>query len=122
MIPQWSAGSREPRSSAGVCFGSQSGRRSPRYVLSASTSTVELADVMRANTYDPDADAAYIYVGEAPIVESEEIAPNIVVDYDEHERVVGIEILFASRTLAPGSWKDWPLPGADLDPHAHAAE
>ena len=75
---------------------------------------------MRPNTYDPDADAAYMVLGDAAIVESEEVAPNMVLDYDADDRVVGIEILNASKTLAPGDWKNWPLPG--VDPQAHAAE
>jgi len=77
---------------------------------------------VRANTYDPDADAAYIQLGESQIVDSEEIAPNFVLDYDADERVVGIEILNVSKTLAPGSWKTWPMPGAGSDDQAHAAE
>lgn len=75
---------------------------------------------MRANSYDPDADAAYIYLSEASIVESEQVAPNVVLDYDADDRVVGIEILNVSKTLAPGAWKEWPLPGGGA--HAQAAE
>lgn len=79
---------------------------------------------MRDKSYDPDADAAYVRLGEGRIVDSEEIAPNLIVDYDANDRIVGLEILHVSKTLAPGPWKDWPLPGADTasDPHAHAAE
>jgi uncharacterized protein YuzE len=75
---------------------------------------------MPASTYDPESDAAYIYLGDSEILESEEVSPGIVLDFDAEGRVVGIEVLSASRTLAPGDWKRWPVPG--VDPQAHAAE
>ena len=62
-------------------------------------------------TYDPEADAAYIYLGDGPIIESEEVAPGIVLDYDAEDRVVGIEVLGASKVLAPGDWSKARLPG-----------
>ncbi|WP_245410500.1 DUF2283 domain-containing protein [Notoacmeibacter marinus] len=61
-------------------------------------------------TYDPDADAAYVYLGKGRIVESKEVGP-FILDYDDQNRVIGIEILDASRKLAPGSWKHARLPG-----------
>ena len=42
--------------------------------------------------YFPDTDTLYIELTDAPSVESEEIMENIVVDYDSHGRIVGIEI------------------------------
>ncbi len=42
---------------------------------------------------DEQADAMYLRLDESPIVESEEIRPGIVLDFDEHDQVVGIEIL-----------------------------
>jgi uncharacterized protein YuzE len=77
---------------------------------------------MPPNSYDPDADAVYMSFGDARIVESEEVSPNVVLDFDANDRVVGIEVLHTSKTLAPGAWTTWPLPGAETDPHAHAAE
>jgi uncharacterized protein YuzE len=47
--------------------------------------------------YDSQADAAYIKLNEAEVVESEEIRPGIVVDYDAQDRVIGIEILHVSK-------------------------
>jgi uncharacterized protein YuzE len=75
---------------------------------------------MRANTYDPEADAAYIYLADATVAESEEVADGVVLDFDDGGRVVGIEVLNASRTLRDGVWRRWPLPGGDA--HVHAAE
>ncbi|BAF34717.1 hypothetical protein APE_0275a [Aeropyrum pernix K1] len=47
--------------------------------------------------YDRSSDALYIRVKESRIVDSEEIAPGIIVDYDEHGEIVGIEILGFSK-------------------------
>lgn len=43
------------------------------------------------------ADAVYLNLTDREIVESEEIADGIVVDYDAKGRIVGLEILDASR-------------------------
>lgn len=43
--------------------------------------------------YDADVDAAYITLSDAPIVDSEEVRPGLVLDYDAEDRIVGIEIL-----------------------------
>jgi uncharacterized protein YuzE len=47
-------------------------------------------------TYDPAADALMLRLSEAPIEESEEVAPNVVLDFDGEGRVVGVEVLFVS--------------------------
>ena len=46
---------------------------------------------------DAGADAVYLNLTDRPIHESEEIAEGIVVDYDAQGRIVGIEILDASK-------------------------
>ncbi len=46
---------------------------------------------------DHGADAVYLNLTERPIMESEEVADGIVVDYDDKGRIVGIEILDASK-------------------------
>ncbi len=43
--------------------------------------------------FDEKADAVYLRLDESKIVESEEVRPGIVLDFDEHDRVVGVEIL-----------------------------
>ena len=70
-------------------------------------------------THDPEADAVFIKIANEHPVESAEVAPGVVLDFTEDGRVTGIEILFASKTLAPGDWSKWPMPG---DSKAHAAE
>lgn len=46
---------------------------------------------------DQQADALYLTLSEAPASRSEEVSPGIIVDYDEQDRVVGIEMLYLSR-------------------------
>ena len=53
---------------------------------------------MRIN-YDPEVDALYMHLLEIQAVESEEIAPDIIVDFSEDGKVVGIEILNVSKHL-----------------------
>lgn len=65
-------------------------------------------------TYDPEADAAYIYLGRAKIDHTEEAGP-FIYDVDAEGRVIGIEILAASKVLAPGDWQKARLPGTGAD-------
>lgn len=46
---------------------------------------------------DREADAVYLNLTDRKIKESEEIADGIVVDYDDQGRIVGIEVLDASK-------------------------
>jgi uncharacterized protein YuzE len=46
---------------------------------------------------DHGADAVYVNLTDRPIKDSEEVADGIVVDYDDKGRIVGIEILDASK-------------------------
>ena len=55
-------------------------------------------------TYDPAGDAAYVTISASPVLKSTEVAPGFVLDYDAEGRVVGIELLNARKTLAPGVW------------------
>ncbi len=43
--------------------------------------------------FDEKADAVYIRLDESKIVESQEVQPGIVLDFNEQNQVVGIEIL-----------------------------
>jgi uncharacterized protein YuzE len=49
--------------------------------------------------YYPDTDMLYIKFADGISTESEEVAPGIVLDFDEHNRVVGIEIEDASKFI-----------------------
>lgn len=48
--------------------------------------------------YDSAADAAYIKLNDAEVVDSEELRPGVIVDYDAQDRVVGIEILHVQKS------------------------
>ena len=42
---------------------------------------------------DREADALYLRLDESAIVESEEVQPGVILDFDNESRVVGVEIL-----------------------------
>jgi uncharacterized protein YuzE len=49
--------------------------------------------------FDQAADALYIRLDDAQIIDSAEVGPGVVLDYDADNRVVGIEILNAQQRL-----------------------
>ena len=69
-------------------------------------------------TYDPEADAVFMRLSQVSPVESEEVSPGVTLDFDADGRVVAVEILPASKVLAPGAWSKAPLPGASGTRHA----
>jgi len=71
--------------------------------------------------YDPEADAAYIKLADGGYYESEEVSPGVILDFTQDGKLLGIEIMHASKTLAPGEWSKWPAPGED-DARIEAAE
>ena len=46
---------------------------------------------------DKEADALYLRLDTSTIVESEEVSPGVVLDYNESKDVVGVEILYLSK-------------------------
>lgn len=46
---------------------------------------------------DKEADALYLRLDDSKIIESEEVSPGIVLDFNEHNQVVGIEMLRLSE-------------------------
>ncbi len=46
---------------------------------------------------DKKADALYLRLDDSPIVDSEEVAPGIVLDYNASNEVVGLEMLHLSK-------------------------
>ncbi len=50
-------------------------------------------------TYDPEVDVLYILLRDAPVEESDEDKPGVILDYDKAGHVVGIEILDASKRI-----------------------
>ena len=51
---------------------------------------------MEMNHY-PDTDSLYIDLSDKPSVESQEVSPGVVLDYDEAGHVCGIDIDYASQ-------------------------
>ena len=56
---------------------------------------------------DEEADALHLQLTDVPVVESEEVAPGIVVDYDASDQVVGIEVLYLSKRPHPVNLMDF---------------
>jgi uncharacterized protein YuzE len=50
-------------------------------------------------TYDPEVDVLRIIFRNAPIEESDEDKPGVILDYDKDGNLVGIEVLSASRRV-----------------------
>ena len=50
-------------------------------------------------TYDPEADEMFIRLRDGTSDEGEEIGPNVIAHFDARENVLGLEILFASKTI-----------------------
>lgn len=50
-------------------------------------------------TYDPEVDVLRILFSSAPIEESDEDKPGVILDYDKDGNVVGMEVLNASQRI-----------------------
>jgi uncharacterized protein YuzE len=50
-------------------------------------------------TYDPEVDVLRIIFRNAPIEESDEDKPGVILDYDAEGNLVGLEVLNASRRV-----------------------
>jgi len=50
-------------------------------------------------TYDPEVDVLRIIFSEAPIEESDEEKPGVILDFDKEGNIVGLEILDASHRM-----------------------
>ena len=55
--------------------------------------------------FDPQSDAIYFRLDDSKIVESEEVKPGIILDFNEHNQVVGVEILDAGKRVPEASLK-----------------
>lgn len=47
--------------------------------------------------FDPVTDALYVRLNEQKIIESEEVQPGLILDFDDSGKVVGVEILSVSK-------------------------
>ena len=48
-------------------------------------------------TTDKEADALYLRLDDSSIVETEEVSPGIILDFNEDNEVVGVEVLYLSK-------------------------
>ncbi len=46
---------------------------------------------------DKGADALYLRLDDSKIIESEEVAPGVILDYNDKNEVVGVEMLYLSK-------------------------
>ena len=65
-------------------------------------------------TYDRKTDMLYIELINKSSVESEEVAPGVVLDFDENNQIVGIEIEDAKEKIDMSRLELSSLPIADL--------
>ena len=59
---------------------------------------------MIRTSYDPEADAMFVWFGPKGVksVETQEVAPGIMLDLDSEGRVIGIEVLDLSERMIRG--------------------
>jgi uncharacterized protein YuzE len=50
-------------------------------------------------TYDPEVDVLRILFRDAPIEESDEDKPGVIIDYDKDGNMIGLEVLNASQRM-----------------------
>ena len=55
--------------------------------------------------YDDKIDALYLRLDDSQVVESEEVKPGVVVDFNAKKQVVGIEVLRLKRRVPKGDLK-----------------
>jgi uncharacterized protein YuzE len=46
---------------------------------------------------DKEADALYLRLDDSKIIDSDEVAPGVILDYNEQKEVLGVEVLYLSR-------------------------
>lgn len=51
--------------------------------------------------YDPEANALYVRFSVGEVVESEEVSPGVILDYDEAGHILALELLQAREKLSP---------------------
>lgn len=63
-------------------------------------------------TIDEETDALYLRLDDSEIVESEEVSPGIVLDFNERTSVVGVEILHLSERVPKASLREFKYQSA----------
>jgi uncharacterized protein YuzE len=70
---------------------------------------------------DGEADALHLELVAVPVVESEEVAPGVIMDYDGSGQVVGVEILHLSKRPQPANLMDFQFYTTPKKPASAAA-
>lgn len=52
-------------------------------------------------TVDEEADALHLQLVDVPVEDSQEVAPGVIVDYDNSNQVIDIEVLHLSKRPHP---------------------
>lgn len=68
--------------------------------------------------YYPETDSLYIDLAERPAADSREVAPGIVLDFDNNGQLVGIDIDHAKHNVSLGRLEAEALPISDLSVQA----
>jgi uncharacterized protein YuzE len=57
---------------------------------------------MMRTSYDPEADAMFVWFGPEGVksAETEEVAPGVMLDFDDTGEVIGVEIMYVSQRMA----------------------
>ncbi len=55
--------------------------------------------------FDQKSDALYFRLDESPIVESEEVKPGVILDFNAKNQIVGVEILRVQERIPEASLK-----------------
>ena len=74
---------------------------------------------------DEETDAAYVRVSASPVARTQELADDIIVDFDAGDRLVGVEVLGLRRRVEKGdrlSYLRGLVAGLQLGPVGAAAE
>ena len=59
---------------------------------------------------DEAADALYLRLDDSRIVDSEEVSPGVILDFNDQDQVVGVEILSISKRTPPAQLEGLPVP------------
>jgi len=56
--------------------------------------------------FDEKADAVYVRLDDSKIVESQEVQPGVILDFDSSQQVVGVEILGVKKRISLDDLKE----------------
>jgi len=49
--------------------------------------------------FDEKSDAVYLRLNDVQVIDSEEVSPGVILDFDKHDQVVGIELLHMKKRV-----------------------